>query len=308
MASPVLALLAAAMLQQSPDSVISQAREALTPLTDTVALHKAGYFAIGFGGSARDLSPFQGQHWVNVKQFLANPPVDLSKPMIVMYLPLGDTLVPIGVAHVKRVVANTPSPTDIAGVPAEWHVHVGCSGIPGEGRVLADGVKDCLERGGSPAPNQITMVHAWTVPNPDGSFAHDNPALPFIATGLTPPHHFMRDERLFAVAIGESYGARLITAALIERYTATAGASSRIPELRAEMRKHVTELRTAEQAGDSKRYDAARQNALGTWEKMVDEYHALSPTPQIRKRFDEELQQLLAASGHGLHSHDPMRH
>jgi hypothetical protein len=302
MPSPLIALLLAATLQQpapaNSDSVIAYARQTLAPLTDTATLHKAGYFAIGFGGGAKDLSPFQGQHWVNVKQFLTNPPIELAKPTVTMYLPVRDSLIPIGVAHLKRVVANTPSPTDIGGVSAEWHVHVVCRGIPGEGQVLADGVANCLERGGDPAPNQITMVHAWTVENPDGPYAHDNPALPFLATGLKAPHHFMRDERLFAIAIGESYGARLITAALIERYTATAGKPHQLATYRAAMRDLVGELRVAEQRGDAKAYEATKKKVLANWAKLVDEYHAIAPTPQIRQRFDTELEQLLGAEHH----------
>jgi hypothetical protein len=297
MISLVTALLAATM-QQSPDSVITHAKEAIKPLGDSATLHKAGYFAIGFGGTVKDLSPFQGQHWLAVRQFLTNQPLSLEKPAFLMYLPVRDTLIPVGVAYTKRVAANTPSPTDIGGIPAEWHVHVICRGIPGEGQVIADGLDDCLSRGGDPGPNQITMVHAWTVPNPDGPYAHDNPALPFIATGLKPPPHFMRDERLFAIALGESYGARLRTAAYIERYTAFANRSSKIDAYRATMRTLVADLVVAEQKGDTKQYDAARQKVLATWNLMVDEYHALAPTPQIRARFDTELEQTLGMEHH----------
>jgi hypothetical protein len=299
MPSPLAAVLLAFTLQQGSDSVIAYARKALAVLPDSAALRSAGFGAIGFGGGVKDLSPFQGQHWLQVRQFLTNAPIALDKPTIVMYLPVRDSLIPIGVAHTKRVVADTPSPTDIGGVPAEWHVHVACRGIPGEGQVLADGVQDCLERGGNPAPNQITMVHAWTVPNPDGPYAHDNPALPFIATGLKLPDHFMRDERLFAIALGESYGARLMTAAIIERYTARAGRAHKLDVHRATMRGHVRDLLAAEQKGDAKAYDAARKRVLATWTLLLDEYHAIAPTPQIRKRFDTELEQLLGAHHHG---------
>src|SRR5215211_4231172 len=130
MPSPIVAVLLAVTLQQpvpqSADSVIAYARQTLAPLSDTATLHKAGYFAIGFGGGTKDLSPFQGQHWLQVKQFLANAPIELPKPTITMFLPVRDTMIPIGVAHLKRVVANTPSPTHIADVEAEWHVHVIC--------------------------------------------------------------------------------------------------------------------------------------------------------------------------------------
>lgn len=295
---PVLTVLLAANMQQAPDSVVAYAKQALAPLTDSITLHKAGYFAIGFGGAVKDLSPFQGQHWLAVKAFLTNQPLSLDKPTFTMYLPVHDSLVPVGVAYTKRVAANTPSPTDIGGTPAEWHVHVICRGIPGEGQVIADGVEDCLARGGDPGPNQITMVHAWTVTNPDGAYAHDNPALPFIATGLKPPSHFMRDERLFAIAIGESYGARLLTAGYIERYTATAGRANSIAANRAAMRGLVSDLVAAERKGDTKQYDAVRQKVLAMWATMVDEYHTLAPTPQIRSRFDVELEQLVGATHH----------
>ena len=295
---PLVAVLFAATLQQAPDSIISRAQSAITSLADSAMLHKAGYFAIGFGGAAKDLSPFQGQHWVQVRRFLQNQPVVIDTPSIMIYLPLRDTLIPIGVAYLKRVVANTPSPTEIGGVPADWHVHIFCRGIPGQGQVLADGVQDCLERGGDPAPNQITMVHAWTVQNPDGPYAHDNPALPFLATGLKPPARFGRDERLLSIAIGESYGARLITAALIERYTATAGTPTKLAEHRATMRARVDELLAAERKGDAKGYDAARKKVLATWAIIVNEYHTVAPTPPLAERLDTELQQMLGSEHH----------
>jgi hypothetical protein len=295
---PLFAVLLAASMQQGQDSVIGYAKQALNPLTDSASLHKAGYFAIGFGGAVKDLSPFQGQHWLAVRQFLTNQPLTLEKPTFMMYLPVRDTLIPIGVAYTLRVVANTPAPTTIGGIAADWHVHVICRGIPGEGQVIADGVEDCLSRGGDPGPNQITMVHAWTVPNPDGPYAHDNPALPFIATGLKPPPNFMRDERLFAIAVGESYGARLRTAAYIERYTATAGRASKIDSLRAAMRSIVADLVMAERKSDAKQYDAAHRRMLATWTAMVDEYHSLAPTPQIRARFDTELEETIAVAHH----------
>jgi hypothetical protein len=296
----VVALLAVTLQQPAPapDSVIARAMEAIRPLTDTATLRKAGFGAIGFGGGAKDLSPFQGQHWVQVRQFLANQPVSLDKPNLMMYLPVGDSLVPIGVAYTKRVPANTPSPTDIGGIPAGWHVHIFCTGIPGQGQLLADGVTDCLERGGNPAPNQITMVHAWTVPNPDGPYGHDNPLLPFLATGLKPPQHFMRDERLFAIAIAESYGARLMAAGLIERYVATAGTPNKLAAHRAAMREHVRELLAAEKKGDTKAYEATKKKVMATWATIVAEYHAIAPTPQLRKRFDTELEQLLNVAHH----------
>lgn len=294
----LFAMLLAASMQQGPDSVLAYAKRALEPFGDSAALHKAGYFAIGFGGAEKDLSPFQGQHWLAVKAFLKNEPVALEKPWFLMYLPVRDSLMPIGVAYTQRVEANSASPTEIGGIPADWHVHIICRGIPGEGQVLADGVQDCLARGGDPGPKQITMVHAWVVPNPDGPYAHDNPALPFIATGLRPPAHFTSDDRLFAIALGQSYGARLITAAYIERHAAAANRATKIDSLRATMRGLVDDLRAAERAGDTTRYAAARRKVMTTWSGFVDEYRAISPTSQLRAEFDKELESMLMAMHH----------
>jgi hypothetical protein len=196
------------------------------------------------------------------------------------------------------VVRDTPSPAEIGGIPAEWHVHIFCSGIPGQGQLLADGVQDCLVRGGNPAPNQITMVHAWTIANPDGPYAHDNPALPFVATGLRTPPHFMRDERLFAIALGESYGARLMSAAVIEKFVEAENKPSKLPEYRATMRSHVKDLLAAEKKDDTKAYETAKKKVLATWATIVDEYHRLSPTPQVRQNFDTELERMLGAAHH----------
>src|SRR5690349_21509281 len=182
-----LALGAPGTIPSPPDSVVARAREALRTLADSAALHAAGYFPIGFGAGTRDLTPFQGQHWIDLGRFLTNPPVLLSRPNFAIYLPVGDSLIPVGVAYSRRIPADSAQPTEIAGTPAGWHAHAFCRGIPGEGNVLADGPDDCRARGGTPAPNQITMVHAWTVQNPDGAYGHDNPALPFLATRLRPP-------------------------------------------------------------------------------------------------------------------------
>src|SRR5438128_7336618 len=79
--------------QQAVTDIVSRAGEAIRPLSDSLALHKAGYFSIGFGGGVKDLTPFQGQHWLQVARFAMNPAIDLTVPTFMMYLPLGDSLV-----------------------------------------------------------------------------------------------------------------------------------------------------------------------------------------------------------------------
>jgi hypothetical protein len=294
----MLPLLLALALQQAPDSTVERAREAIKPLTDSVALRDAGFFAIGFGAGTRDLTPFQGQHWLSVGRFFNNQPVNLAKPTFMMYLPVGDSLIPIGVAHTHRIAADSSLPTALGGRPAEWHSHILCRAIPGEGQALADGVDDCKARGGNPAPNQISMVHVWTIANPDGPYAHDNPALPFIATGLTPPAHVTPDDRLFAVALGESYGAKLVIAHRIERDAVKAGTQQPIVERRARLRELVPQLRDAERRHDAAKFTALRKQLLDAWSTLAEAYRGAAATPELRARFDTELGQALGTNAH----------
>lgn len=274
---------------QKPDSVVARARAAINLLHDSASLTKAGYGAIGFGVGVKDLSPFQGQHWIQMARFLVNPPTDLNNPEFMMYIPIGDSLIPVGVAYTHRVPAGAALPTEIGGTPAEWHSHVFCRNLPGEGNALADGPEDCKVRGGVSARTQIAMVHAWTVPNPDGPFAHDNPALPYIATGLTPPARVMKDDRLLGLALGETYGAKLPIAHRIEYEARRAGKGQSLDGPRNRLRDLTNQLRDAEKSGNAAKSTALRKSEVDEYAKLVVEYRALAPSAEMRARFDAEL-------------------
>jgi hypothetical protein len=303
LALPVVALCAlagtgAAQHQHDPsaDSIISAAKTAMGTLRDSAALNRAGFFAIGFGGGVKDLSPFQGQHWISRDLFIANPPVQLNQPNFLMYLVVGDSLVPVGVAYTRRIPADAIVPDSLAGVAAEWHTHIFCRSVPGEGNVLADGIQDCQERDGTTAPNKIAMIHTWTVPNPDGPYAHDNPALPFLATGLQAPAAASRDDRLFGVALGETYGAKLFIAHRIERDLRRQGNTdglARLQAMREPLRETAAQLREAQRTGDAKKVEALRKKLLDGWTALADQYRALALTPEMRARFDHELARAL---------------
>jgi hypothetical protein len=284
--------------QLNQDSVVAGARQAIGTLRDSAALHAAGYNAIGFGQGVKDLTPFQGQHWIAGARFFANGAVELPKPTFLMYLPVGDSLIPIGVAYTRRIPADAALPADLTGVPAEWHSHVFCRNVPGEGNTLADGLDDCKERSGTPAPNQIAMVHTWTVPNPDGPYAHDNPALPYIATGLKPPATATRDDRLLGVALGETYGAKLVIAHRIELAAAKAGKGQSLAGHRAKLRDLAAQLRAAERAGDEAKMRALRKNLIDTYAALTAEYQALAPSAEMRARVGVELDQATGVVAH----------
>jgi hypothetical protein len=299
----VVALLvsAGAARSQHSDSIVARAASVIAPLRDSAALHRAGFFAIGFGGGVKDLTPFQGQHWIEVRRWFMNPAPEVAKPNFLMYLPIGDSLVPIGAAYTRRLEPSIAPPSDLDGDTVEWHSHVFCRAVPGEGNTLADGTDDCKARGGTPGPREIKMVHVWTIANPDGPYAHDNPALPFIATGLRPPAHASRDDRLFAIAIGESYGARLVIAHRLTILAAKAGKQQGLESWRDTLRALVSELRAAERANDAPKFNALRMKMIDAWNALAAEYRAVAPTPELKARFDVELQHAL-----GMASHDHM--
>jgi hypothetical protein len=298
----VVALLAAntasLSAQLSPDSLVAHARVAISTLHDSTSLRNQGFGAIGFGGGIKDLSPFQGQHWIQLPRFMVNPPVDIDHPNFMMYLPIGDSLIPIGVAYTHRVPAGAALPTELDGVPAEWHSHVFCRNLPGEGSALADGPDDCKARGGTSAPMQIAMVHTWTVPNPDGPFAHDNPVLPYIATGLKPPTHVTRDDRLVGLALGETYGAMLPIARRIELEAKRSGKAGALDTPRAKLRETESSMKAAEKAGDTKKVAALRKDAIAQYNILADVYRSLAPSAELKARYDAELDMSLDGMGH----------
>jgi hypothetical protein len=292
----LLPFLLAMSLQQGSDSVVARAEKAIKPLTDSVSLAHAGFTPLAFG-PVRDLTPFQGQHWLSLGRVLqmavANAPVDIDNPTFLMYLPINGTLIPVGVAYTKRIGGQMPAPTTFAGGPAMWHAHMFCRNVPGEGQVLADGLEDCTDRGGTPTRNQIAMIHTWTIPNPDGPYAHDNPSLPFVAVGLKPPAHPTRDDRLFGVALGETYGAKLPEAHRIDHEAQAAGTIGVLGMQRAALRDLVPQLVAAEKAGDQAKFDALRKKTISNYNALLSAYRALASSPQIKSRLDVELAEIL---------------
>jgi hypothetical protein len=292
----LLPLLVAFSLQQSPDSIVARAAKVIKPLTDSTSLHNAGFTPLAFG-PVRDLTPFQGQHWLSlgrvVGMAMRNEPVDIDNPTFLMFLPLNGKLTPVGVAYTQRIGGQMTAPTTFAGMPAMWHTHMFCRNVPGEGQVLADGLEDCTDRGGTPTRNQIAMIHTWTIPNPDGPFAHDNPSLPFIAVGLKPPAHPTHDDRLFGVALGETYGAKLPEAHRIDHDAQAAGTLPVLGAQRVTLREIVPQLLEAERSGDKAKYDALRKKTISTYNALLAAYRALASTPEIKHRLDVELAEIL---------------
>jgi len=262
------------------ERVLVEARRAAALIPDTSAARAAGYIPIEELGIP-DRNPFQGQHWYNGKHSDTLAAALLDSPAFVMFAPVNGTLKRIAVAYAARLRLEAALPPGLGDdSTVMWHSHVLCGFTAPSGRPVVDQVPDtaaCRARGGTPRPRKTVMVHVWTdASNPEGVYGHDNPALPFIALGLTPPETSARESRELALALGESYGARLENGYLIEQANENAALADSLRRHRAAIAALVPELRQADRAHDTKAYDrvAGRIRAEGsaierTYERMA---------------------------------------
>jgi len=296
-------LLMVGLFQTGADTVVAHATAVAARYADT-----AGARADGFGplqvGRIADLTPFQGQHWLH-RWRVFNGSEDLDDPSFVMYLPVGGRWVVAGLAYSERVDDGTPVPDRLGGAKAAWHLHQPCAVVPGEGAALADGEEDCRARGGVPRPPAIAMVHAWTVPNPEGPFAHDNVALPYWVTGLEQPtaadlatRSRARRVRALGLALGESYGAIMPYARLVEAVATMPGLGDSLAVHRGAIAALVPQLRTASGRG----FDALAARAIREWEALRRLYTAAAPSPEIRAQLERQHERALGADP-GRHMH-----
>ena len=120
----------------------------------------------------------------------------------------------------------------------------------------------------------------------------------YIATGLKPPAHVTRDDRLVGLALGETYGAKLPIANRIELEAKRAGKAGTLDAPRAKLREIASSLKAAEKAGDSKKLASLRKSAMDQYNSLADVYRSLATSPEIKARYDAELDMSLDGMGH----------
>ena len=304
---PLLLLLQVAGAPAS-DSVKAVAARAVAPLADTAAARAAGFAPI-FGPLITDRTPFQGEHWVSGVRFNAStsPEVALGEPAFVMFNRVGGTLRRVGAAYITRLPQGASSPVGLGGDRAAgWHTHQWCR-IPGfPGLQLLDSAEDCRAEGGTVTPRQMHMVHVWTdVPNPEGVYGHDNPALPYLATGLAAPRpHDLHDAarvraiRALALALGETYDARMPMARAVEMLNRDAALADSLKRRRAAIAAELPALKAADAKGDRAAYDRVAARMIAQWEGMARIYERMAPTPATLARLKREHQKALTVSHH----------
>ena len=296
-ASALAAQHSAAQHRAAAESVLAVAQRAASLIPDTAAARAAGFVPIEELGIP-DHNPFQGQHWYSAQRADTLPDVLLGTPAFVMFAPVNGTLQRIAVAYSARLLIEAPTPTALGGdSSAMWHAHVLCRLPSPTGRPIVDQVPDtsaCRAGGGVPVPRKTVMVHVWTdVPNPEGVYGHDNPALPFIVLGLTPPamadlHDPVRSRaaRALALALGEAWGAQLENAYLIERANTNVALGDSLRARRAAIAALVPQLRQGDLAHDRRLYDriAGRLRAEGESVERVYEQMATSSARALLRR------------------------
>lgn len=133
-------------------------------------------------------SPLMGEHWY--RRDLVGASLDLRHPSTLQYANIGGRKVLVGVAYSVYRRPGEPLPEGFAGAEDHWHTHdiaKLASAATADRPVLHWLVQRRIEKGkmGPGGRSLLTMVHAWVwLDNPDGMFAQEQRALPYLRAGL----------------------------------------------------------------------------------------------------------------------------
>ncbi len=187
------------------DSVVAafveEARAATAKYRDLNTAIGAGYRLVG-----PDF-PGMGEHWVHTRRVVQRT-LSVARPAVLSYLRIEGEPVLTGVAYAQPVQQGEEPPPFI--LPGLWHYHAGS--IDEETLLLNP---QSMHHGSDALP-RLAMFHAWIwVDNPDGLFAQDNWALPFLRLGLPVPEAVppQAGKALFLLTDGVVYYAQLVDVA-----------------------------------------------------------------------------------------------
>ncbi|MGH7472205.1 MAG: hypothetical protein ACRENP_30000, partial [Longimicrobiales bacterium] len=138
-----------------------------------------------FGAEGR----LMGEHWYHPD--LVRKQLDLTHPATLQYATVDGRRVLVGVAYNVYQRPGEALPDGFAGSDDHWHVH----DMPKLARALAEErpfLRWVIDRraeqgkiGAGDHRSQLVMVHAWVwSDNPDGMFAQQHRALPYVRAGL----------------------------------------------------------------------------------------------------------------------------
>lgn len=122
--------------------------------------------------------PAMGEHWIRVG-LVFDGRIDASRPEVLSYVSVNGRPQLLGVAYAVPLLGGEKPPDGPAG-PDAWHDH---------SRTVEDETILPHHHTGGTAQDgaRLAMMHAWIwSSNPEGTFAADNWAIPYIRLGLTP--------------------------------------------------------------------------------------------------------------------------
>jgi hypothetical protein len=244
---------------------VERARAATARYQDRAAAIADGYRLIG------DDFPGMGEHWIQIG-LVFDGVYDPARPEVLTYVTLDGAPRLLGLAYALPLLDGEEPPEEPAGRMA-WHAHRGT--VDEETFVPHHDHSDHGNHG-----PRLAMVHAWVwLENPEGLFAADNWAIPFLRLGLEAPSQAApaAGKALSLLTGGDDYVARVVRAA---------AAPARVDE--AALRTVI--LRTSARVADvvERRHGArlsreAVEELAAAWREMWEAVEAAVPAGAVER-------------------------
>jgi hypothetical protein len=280
---------------------LARATAALDRYQDSAAAERDGWVKPGRNDGFQ-----MGEHWYR-PDLLRDPVCRLEAPQFLQYLVIDGRRTLIGTGYVCDAAAGPPDWFR----DATWHTHgpelcrtrkgavldasYWAAALPNE---VNDATwRDVCERFGSePVERKIVMLHTWNwIAAPDGPFAHENRAIPFLRAGLRVPERAVLDseagtDALATLRLAQGdlrrrwQGAFLVAGAGLGDHWRVGRAFGRAEERAAEP---LDRMRAAERLGDPVAWAAAaRAGAALAPEAEAEVAGLLAPTERgVAERF-----------------------
>ncbi len=157
-----------------------------------------------------------GEHWYK-KEVYESYTCNGSQPSHLQYLNIDGKRTLIGTGYICLPEVYEREKNKMFGENIVWHTHgpAWCllpNGSTEDYRDLADALPNklttldwraiCKSEGGIPATQNVRMLHTWNwIPAPNGKYAHENFAIPFLRVGLPLPDMKFLDSQIGKEAI-----------------------------------------------------------------------------------------------------------
>ncbi|MFQ6553289.1 hypothetical protein AAD018_013210 [Aestuariibius insulae] len=183
-----LALLTAGPIEaQTLSRQLAEARAAAAPYEEFRTARRTGWKP--FGGDAS----LMGRHYFHPDNpdYTKGEQIDFLRPSNLVYSRVGGEPRLVALAYNMRIGPDEAIPEGFAGSQDIWHVHDAVKFLAAmrEARPLIGGIAENWFQGNvlqKDGRGRLAMVHVWLIPNPKGTFASHNPALPYYDLRLPP--------------------------------------------------------------------------------------------------------------------------